>query len=103
MAKQTTVLAVLMRVARHNGQDVPCIFCPELDVKYGNIACYDNEGLNEASVDYYRSTRPAKTDEEKAVCRRLISFFNMLDPGEHTAARVIHRIPADMLRNHWVD
>ena len=58
-----------------------CIaFFPEFDASYGRIQCYTTEGWNEASFDYYRSTRKAKPEEYAEMYKYLKNEFENPNP-----------------------
>jgi len=47
----------------------------------GRILCYAHVGQHsEASIDYYRDTRPPRTDAERAACDALVAEYRSIPP-----------------------
>jgi len=90
---------IAFRVAKHEGIAIPCLFIPELPANYGEIQCFDNEGLNSASLEYYRKTKPAKQAEHIKECQRLLEVFSSM--GEPSKSKLIKRIQHFDMLNSW--
>lgn len=74
------------------------LFFPYYPVQRGCIACFDpNEGMAEASLDYYRETiRPYAYTE---AAERLLALYRQRYPDEQLEARI--KLPHGWMRVAW--
>jgi hypothetical protein len=93
MTDETSSTTVIPRLDRDG---TPVLFITDAPANYGNIVCYAHLGQHsEASVAYYRETKPAKRGE----CDGLLREYASIPPKG--VAIVRRRLTRKMLKAIW--
>lgn len=96
------VIPRMVRVAR--GDFEALLFLPADPVNAGNVACWDG-CHNEASIEFYRGSRPARTRAEHDACaaavRRYAGFMASIPAADRQPLVIRERMtPADRLARY---
>jgi hypothetical protein len=85
---------VIPRVHPEHG---PILFINDCPATFGHLVCYQHIGQHgEASLDYYRETKPAREGE----CDALLREWNG-QPPSNVRMVVRQRLDHDLLRAQW--